>query len=115
VTAAGIVFRQLARKHLEGIAGEGQVIRTVGAVLAWCGYQESIMDLPLDHLLPIEDEWGENRRRTREELAEVVRDAYKEQLAKDSDHINSCPARCGPADSPTWARPTASGASRTTV
>jgi hypothetical protein len=86
VTAAGIVLTQLARKHLEGIAGEDRVIRTVGAVLAWCGYPESIMDLPLGHLLPIEDEWDENRCQTREELAEVVRDACKEQLAKDSDH-----------------------------
>jgi hypothetical protein len=86
VTAAEIVFTQLARKHLEGIAGADRVIRTVGAVLAWCGYPESIMDLPLGHLLPIEDEWDENWGRTREELAEVVRDACKEQLAKDSDH-----------------------------
>jgi hypothetical protein len=43
------------------------------------------MDLPLGHLLPIEDEWDENRRRTREELAEVVRDACKEQLRSVRD------------------------------
>lgn len=85
VAAAGSVFTLLARRYLDGTAGAGQVISIVMSVLAWCGYPETVMDLPLGRLLPIEDEWSERWGRTREELAAVVRDACQKQLASVPD------------------------------
>jgi hypothetical protein len=85
VVAAGSVFTLLARRHLDGTAGAGRVISIVGSVLAWCGYPETVMDLPLGQLMPIEDEWDESWGRTREELAAVVRDACQKQLASVPD------------------------------
>lgn len=81
VAAAGSVFAQLALSHLDGRAGTVRVISVVGSVLAWCGYPEAVMDLPLGRLPFLEDEWDGRWGRTREELTQVVRDACEKQLA----------------------------------
>lgn len=81
VAAAGSVFTQLARRHLDGTIAAARVIRVAGAVLAWCGYLDAVMDLPLGRLLWIEDEWDGSWGRTRDELAAVVRGACERQLA----------------------------------
>lgn len=79
--AAVSVFGQLARRHLDGAVEAARVIGVVGSVLAWCGYPQAVMDLPLGRLLPIEDEWDDHWGRTREELTAIVRDACDKQLA----------------------------------
>ena len=56
VAAAEIVFTQLARMYLEGEVEAIRVLRTVGAVLAWSGYLDNIIGMPLGYLLFIEDE-----------------------------------------------------------
>lgn len=84
VAAARSVFRQLALSHLHGTADAAQVLSVVLSVLSWCGYPESVMDLPLGGLLPLEDEWNESWGRSREELTAVVRAACERQLAWES-------------------------------
>lgn len=79
--AAGSVFTQLARGHLDGTARPDRVIGNVVPILVWCGYSEAVMDLPLGRLLFLEDEWDGTWGRTREELTAIVRDACEEQLA----------------------------------
>jgi hypothetical protein len=46
VAAAEIVFTQLARMYLEGEVEAVRVLRTAGAVLAWSGYPDNIIDMP---------------------------------------------------------------------
>ena len=83
VAAAGAVFKLIARMYLEGAMEAGTVIGVVGAVLSWSGYPDSIRDMPLGHLLYIEDEWNDTWGRTRNELAEVVRQVSEEQMLVD--------------------------------
>ncbi len=81
VTAARIVFTQLARMYLEGAVEAGPVVGT----LSWTGYPESIKDSPLGQLLYVEDEWVAGWGRVHIELAEVVRAACEEHPRIDSE------------------------------
>jgi hypothetical protein len=58
LAAATVVFTQLARMHIEGIAGTQWVGQKTEEVLVRSGYPESIMALPLARLYRIADEWG---------------------------------------------------------
>jgi hypothetical protein len=80
VAAAEIVFMQLARAYLRGTVEATRVMRTVGAVLAWSGYPETIIGMPLGHLLYIDDEWDGGWGRTRQELVNAIRQLCEEQL-----------------------------------
>lgn len=95
IAAAGDVFTRVARRHLDGRAGAGQVVFVAGAVLAWLGYPEDVLSLPLGRLADIEDEWDEwdeKWGRPQDTLAAIVRDACEQQLARVPD-VPPSPAR----------------------
>jgi hypothetical protein len=80
LAAATAVFMQLARMHLEGLAGPQWVGQKVEEVLIRSGYPESIIALPLGRLSCIADEWDAGWGRTNEELARIAQDACEDQL-----------------------------------
>jgi hypothetical protein len=84
LAAATVVFRQLARMHLEGLAGPQWVGQKVEEVLTRSGYPEGIRTLPLGRLYDIADEWDAGWGRANEELARVVRHACEDQLRDGS-------------------------------
>jgi hypothetical protein len=84
LAAATVVFIQLARMHLEGLAGPQWVGQKVEEVLTRSGYPEGIRALPLGRLYDIADEWDAGWGRANAELARVVRDACEDQLRDGS-------------------------------
>lgn len=92
VAAAGDVFTRVARRHLDGRADVGQVVFVAGAVLAWLGYPEDVLSLPLGQLADIENEWDEKWGRPQDTLAAMVRDACEQQLVRMPD-LPPSPAR----------------------
>jgi hypothetical protein len=78
------VFTQLARMHVEGLAGPPWAGQKTEEVLIRTGYLKSIIALPLGRLYYIADEWDASWGRTNEELARIVRDACEEQLRNGS-------------------------------
>jgi hypothetical protein len=80
LAAATAVFMQLARMHLEGLAGPQWAGQKVEEMLIRSGYPKSIIALPLGRLYYIADEWDAGWGRTNEELARIVRDACEDQL-----------------------------------
>lgn len=79
--AAAVMFVQLARMHLDGLAGALWVAQKAEDVLGRADFSDSVMALPLARLYDIADEWDGGWGRTREQLAEVVRAACEKQLA----------------------------------
>lgn len=84
VAAATVVFLQIARMHVSGLAGAQWIGQKVEEVLIRSGYPESIIAMPLGRLYYIADEWSAGWGRTDEQLAEIVREACEEQLRNGS-------------------------------
>ena len=84
VAVADVAFTHAARLYADGLAGPQWVLNQVWLIVVRCGYSESVIDLPLGGLFGVDDEWGAGWGRSIEELAEVVREACKEQLRAGS-------------------------------
>jgi hypothetical protein len=84
LAAATVAFTQLARMHLEGLAGPQWIGQKVEEALISTGYPQSIIALPLGRLYYIADEWDAGWGRTNGELAQVVRGACEDQLRHGS-------------------------------
>jgi hypothetical protein len=80
LAAAAVVFTQLARMHIEGLAGPQRVGQKTEEVLIRCGYAKSIIALPLGRLYYIADEWDVGWGRANGEPARIVRDACEDRL-----------------------------------
>ena len=78
--AAIVMFMDLARMHLDGLAGPLWVCQKVDEVLNASGYSEDVLGLPLGRLYCIADEWDEGWGRPVEQLTALVREACEEQL-----------------------------------
>jgi hypothetical protein len=80
VAAASVAFINLARMHLDGLAGPLWVAQKVDEILGGGGYSDSVSALPLGRLYCIADEWGEGWGRPVEQLTVLVREACEEQV-----------------------------------
>jgi hypothetical protein len=86
--AAIVMFMDLARMHLDGLAGPLWLCQKVDEVLNASGYSEDVLALPLGSLYCIADEWDEGwgrpadqpTSRAAEQLTALVREACEEQL-----------------------------------
>jgi hypothetical protein len=86
VAAAAVVFGELARLHLCGLATPLWVVQRAEQVLYQSGYSDSVLALPLGQLYGIADEWGAGWGRTNDQLAAIIREACEEQLRGDCQH-----------------------------
>jgi hypothetical protein len=78
--AATVVFTDLARMHLDGLAGAQWIAQKVDEVLGACGYPADLIALPLGGLYCVADEWAEGWGRPADQLTALVRACCEEQL-----------------------------------
>jgi hypothetical protein len=77
---AAMVYRDIARRCLEGRASPRWVVAKVGEIGAANDYDGLVIDLPVGRLFGMADEWGAGWGRTDAELDETVRAACREQV-----------------------------------
>jgi hypothetical protein len=80
VAAATVIFGDLARMHLDGMAGPLWIAQKVKEVLEVSGYSSDVIALPLGGIYCVADEWDEGWGRSRDQLTALVREQSAEQL-----------------------------------
>ena len=80
VAAATVVFTDLARMHLDGLAGAQWIAQKVDEILCASGHSAELIALPLGRLYCIADEWAEGWGRPADQLTALVRKCCQEQL-----------------------------------
>jgi hypothetical protein len=78
--AAMVTLNDLARMHVDGLAGPLWVLQQVEDVAIQADHADSVLASPLGRLHCITDEWGAGWGRSVEELTALVREACEEQL-----------------------------------
>jgi|ERR1700722_801410 len=84
LAAATVVFTHDAHLYVDGLVGPEWLLDRVDRIVARSGYSASVMDLPLGGLFGVGDERGAGWGRSKEDLAQVVREACEEQLCNGS-------------------------------
>ena len=80
VAAATVMFTDLARMLLDGLAGPQWIAQKVDEVLDASGYSADVMALPLGGLYTVADEWDEGWGRPADQLTALVRERCEEQV-----------------------------------
>jgi hypothetical protein len=80
VAAATVAFTDLARMHLDGLAGPQWIGQKVEEILSASGYPADLIALPLGSLYCVADEWEEGWGRSVEQLTALVLECCEEQV-----------------------------------